>query len=549
MITKLLGVPFWVLETDISPDKLTNTAIEEQLKLIDLFWLSRENYNTKWENNEEIQIKYFDYLARNKFINETQVDKIEYVNKITNYLVEIGLLTLNRRLSNAGKHLLNIVTSNEFTSNNFLKISKDSFIYLKQLLKTSYSGEGLTIRPLIILIKLILELNYLTIDEFEILLPLCTTKNSTECILKNIFKLREKKEPFDKFALKSVIGNNTIAIDIFQKTYKSNKNLLIKYFSLTEIFSFDKNVIKLTKLAEAYFKNCIHLLYLEAFSTNALLNQEAKLNKITNFKDYSEDKLLPELSRLLHKNITSIKEAYSLIAFENINKFNTLANGYYENSKLLDVLINIAEGKGEFIEEYLSKGVSLDDILKYFVEIIWYKVNHKIYNIFDLTTVSLTSNLRPRSHINQINKPLILNYSKTECYPKHDVLIYTYVTKSTEETNDKLILAISNFQHYQLQNMNSHNYAIFIANNINKATLRTIREQLYQTFCDPFNTYIKVKGLRIIPLKFTDLFEIYNSNFFYEELFKLFDEASNSTEFDPEFWYNELKNELIRKQI
>lgn len=47
----------------------------------------------------------------------------------------------NRRLTEVGFKILEISKANDFSIDNFLNISKDSFLYLKQLLKMSIKNE------------------------------------------------------------------------------------------------------------------------------------------------------------------------------------------------------------------------------------------------------------------------------------------------------------------------------------------------------------------------------------------------------------------------
>ena len=75
--------------------------------------------------------------------------------KKTSGLVDIGLIYDGRNLSEAGKVLLEISTENNFSTDNQFQIDKDSFIYLKQLLKTYYNIDGHTVRPFMVLIHLL----------------------------------------------------------------------------------------------------------------------------------------------------------------------------------------------------------------------------------------------------------------------------------------------------------------------------------------------------------------------------------------------------------
>ena len=76
-----------------------------------------------------------------------------------------------RILTEAGEALLKIAETGDFKSDNELEIPKDSYLYLKQLLKTSNEVNGKVVRPFVIFLYLINQAGYLTYEEFTYLLP------------------------------------------------------------------------------------------------------------------------------------------------------------------------------------------------------------------------------------------------------------------------------------------------------------------------------------------------------------------------------------------
>ena len=87
-------------------------------------------------------------------------------------------------ITEAGRKLLSITKEGIFESNNIFDISKDSYVYLKQLLKTSNNISGKVVRPFIVLIKILLELGYLTYEEFMYFIPLIVDLESYKLIIK-----------------------------------------------------------------------------------------------------------------------------------------------------------------------------------------------------------------------------------------------------------------------------------------------------------------------------------------------------------------------------
>ena len=180
----------WSLGTTSFRTKDFNKTIEEQLLLLDEFWKLDENKDENWSGNKDLQTRYYDFMQSKDFVEGNAGNKPKDAREKTSGLVDIGLIDDGRKLSNAGKALLKITSENDFSSDNQFQIAKDSYIYLKQLLKTYYNVDGHTVRPFMVLIHLLDEFDYLTLDEYTYLLPLCIGQVETSEIIDGISQLR-----------------------------------------------------------------------------------------------------------------------------------------------------------------------------------------------------------------------------------------------------------------------------------------------------------------------------------------------------------------------
>lgn len=216
-----MNIPYksfcWSLGTTSFRTKNFNKTIEEQLSLLNEFWILRENQNINWSGNNELQARYYDFMRQKGFVEGNAKNKPKDAREKTSGLVDIGLIDENRKLSDAGKALLHISSENDFSSDNQFQIAKDSFIYLKQLLKTSYTVEGQTVRPFLVLLYLLSEVDYLTLDEYTYLLPLCVGANETDEIIEGIKKLRTNGTTIDNIIINRLMNMNNYntALDYF----------------------------------------------------------------------------------------------------------------------------------------------------------------------------------------------------------------------------------------------------------------------------------------------------------------------------------------------
>lgn len=204
----------WSLGTTSFRTKDFNKTIEEQLALLHAFWTHSENQNENWSGNNRLQSRYYDFMHEKGFIVGNAGNKAKDAREKTSGLADIGLIDHNRKLTNAGLALLNISVENNFDTDNQFQIAKDSFIYLKQLLKTAYIIDGQVVRPFLVLLLFLTTFEHLTLDEFTYLIPLCTNTEKTHDIFLGIRDLRRNRRTVDDIIIDRLMSmdNYTAAL-------------------------------------------------------------------------------------------------------------------------------------------------------------------------------------------------------------------------------------------------------------------------------------------------------------------------------------------------
>lgn len=247
----------WSFGTTSFRTKNFNKTIEEQLALLNGFWQLPENQNCVWNGNVELQTRYYDYMQRMGFVEGNAGNKPKDAREKTSGLVDIGLIDDGRRLTNAGISLLEICNANDFASDNFFEIPKDSYIYLKQLLKTSSSIDGNTVRPFIVLLYVLSKVDELSLDEFTYLLPLCTNSENTQSVVDGIEAIRTGTLTIDDFILDRLMGmDNYQAALALLLDNTVDENLLCEVGLNRKSRSYDKVYFPLyQQLYSAYVNN------------------------------------------------------------------------------------------------------------------------------------------------------------------------------------------------------------------------------------------------------------------------------------------------------
>lgn len=121
----------WSLGTTSFRTENFNKNIELQLKLLNDFWQLPKNIGQEWIGNRILQSNYYDFLKDNGFVIGVANNKDKDARQKTSGLVDIGLIDNNRKLTEVGYKLLQVSESRDFSTDNLLQISKDSFYIFK----------------------------------------------------------------------------------------------------------------------------------------------------------------------------------------------------------------------------------------------------------------------------------------------------------------------------------------------------------------------------------------------------------------------------------
>lgn len=230
---------FWSLGTTSFRTKEFNNSIERQLACLDDFWRIPENSDQGWEKKymapgqEDIygiKDRYYDFMReRGLTVGDDEI-KYKAAREKTSGLVDLGLINENHRLTDVGKRILDISKSEDYSSDNPLLISKDSYVYLKQLLKTFIKTDGVYVRPFVVVLYLLSKLEYLTYEEFTFLAPLCTTADITERMIEDIRAIRRGEKNKEQIIVQVIMAKEN-----YQRAYQVLRENDVSEYIITQI--------------------------------------------------------------------------------------------------------------------------------------------------------------------------------------------------------------------------------------------------------------------------------------------------------------------------
>ncbi len=248
----------WSIGTTSFRTKDFNRTIEEQLNLLNEFWKIGENHSVDWVNNNDIQTAYYEFMQEKEFVEGNAKNKPKDAREKTSGLVDIGLIDDNRRLTDAGQALLTISKNRDFYPDNHFEIPKDSFIYLKQLIKLSCQVEENTVRPFIVMLYVLSKTDGITLNDFTYLLPLCVNEEATEEIIKRIDDIKRHITSIDDVIVSRLLSmeNYKEALKLFLSKEKIDEDLICQIGINRKSRSYDKPYYPLYKaLYKVYMQN------------------------------------------------------------------------------------------------------------------------------------------------------------------------------------------------------------------------------------------------------------------------------------------------------
>lgn len=448
----------WVVGTTSFRTAKLNLKIEEMLILLDEFSSNYDEWN--W-SDKNIQIKFYDYMYKKGFLDGKAKIKDKDARQKTSGLVDIGLLDSDRVKTGASLALLNIIKQGKFDNDNIFNISNDSFIYLKQLLKTSLSVNGEIIRPFIVTLGAIVELGYLNYDEFRYLLPMIKNQRSykdivnyikqnrksiniEEMIYKQIMSMDNYQKAYDVFMKSSVTKELVCKIAINRKSKKYDEVYYDLYLLLKDVF-LDKNssyenlldIIKSIKgKASVLWKSLI-------FSTTSIQGIRKKQSEcIEESCPFLGCKDERELKEVFFKFLHIFKAKVTLDDYFDLNKryFNLTNIIIFEHEKIkLDILpyyyfkeiMSELQADMFMFCEVLKNDVLLEQIssaFSYDIQDIYAKIN-KDYNV----------NIKNKSDIKDYIKQENIKRFKSLINDKFNDKVLIKLLDCFESRNDKQI--------------------------------------------------------------------------------------------------------------
>ncbi|MBN1051317.1 AlwI family type II restriction endonuclease [Clostridium botulinum] len=468
---------------------LGDTSFRRKKLLDDYSILLKEllDFNNSYENtwNDELQELFYQCLVFNTNLLE---DKKCIANKqdklartYTSALVKLGLCNKKRKVSQIGLQYLGEIPVILDDLEKRLSIKTENIIFLRQLLKLRIydPSNDITFNPFIFLIKILNRYDYLTKEEFKLLIQSSNGKTDYLKILDEFKKVKDGEVLLEKFIddnyindinieqKNTFINSDTYNDELFKEIFKNRKTsssvdkykefyeALIKYNSnntesqLTQLISLIKDPVikrafRTNKLFDIHKLNRINVNKFNTISKNNKLINNSGLE----FREFFLEKfILSKHEDLIDEYVDMTFRVFNLTGIINFKNDKVKINKIYakEYFKYIDDFLNPAL---ENDQQLIYSNISTNQILK--VNNVK-EVDEILYERYDITSTENVSEFINKKEIEEFNNFILSSFTKEKIIEllkaiqeRNDEIIYKQVTdQATIPTIFEYILGIA----------------------------------------------------------------------------------------------------------
>ena len=357
--------------------------------------------------------------------------------------------------------MLKISKIRSFKSDNILQIEADSFLYLKQLLKTSVDLGNSTVRPFVILARTLNELEYLTSDEFIYFLPLISDENSFLSVITKIKDFRACKCDIIQTVYEILLSHKSYqqAHELFLNANSVSENLIITVMMNRKSPQYSKPFYE--------FYNALHTVLMENdFSEKSMKKLE---NSITNCKTTRTS-----IRKLLYATTKNVvkggKKTFKTDILNSVKDEKSFKELFFKICHVAKTLNNL-EDYGDLNLRYFTmsdclitkdKTVKFDTLPKIYFAMVKECLKELSFTACDLLYKSINLNeiapelvVNPEEFYKNVAKEIgTETYDRKEIQKILDKERYERFNKLLEEkfTDEKLLLILDNFKNRKTSN-------------------------------------------------------------------------------------------------
>ena len=309
-----------------------------------------------------------------------------------------------------------------------------------------------------------------------------------------------------------------------------------RYFKTSDTIIFQDDKVRFDIIPNCYFALVKDSLLDIAFSKAENLETNCEISKIGTELTVSQDQLFNKAEELYGVQVRNLIDIQDFVNQERYKRLNHMIDTRFTDDVLVNLMTMFENRNDSDIQAIVTNNADIPTIFEYVLAIVWYKISGRQGKVLEYMNLSLDADLLPITHAAGGHEDITYKYEATESYPAHTLLIEATLASSTNQRRMEMEPVSRHLGDYLLTHTEEA-YCLFATTflHVNVVSDFRNRKTSYYYSADGANS---VYGMKIIPCNTAELKTIIQRGITYEQLYRIFEEAYQST-VAPNVWYQE----------
>jgi hypothetical protein len=309
-----------------------------------------------------------------------------------------------------------------------------------------------------------------------------------------------------------------------------------RYFKTTETVLFQDGTIKFDIIPHCYFNLIADELPSIAYTMSDDLSSDISLNSILG-ASVSQEEIFNKLEELYGVRVRNLYEAQEFVDRERYERFNRMVDEKFTDETIISLMTMFENRQDNEIQAIVTNNADVPTIFEYVLAVAWYKISGRHGKVLEYMNLSLDADLLPITHAAGGHEDITYRYEETEYYPAHTLLIEATLANNTNQRRMEMEPVSRHLGEYMLSHTSEEAYCVFATTYLHINVVADFRGRKFLPYYSSDGSQ-SINGMKIIPCQTTEIKTIIQKKISYAELYRLFEQAYQST-LAPKEWYQQ----------
>ena len=307
-----------------------------------------------------------------------------------------------------------------------------------------------------------------------------------------------------------------------------------RYFRTTDTILFQDDKVKFDIIPNCFFKIAEQNLTALAYICDNNLSSNISLESIVGTQ-ITENQIFAKVEEIYGVQVRNLYDVQAFVDRERYERFNAMVDSKFTDEKIIELMSAFEDRRDGDIQSMVTNNADVPTIFEYVLAVTWYKISGRKGKVLEYMNLSLDADLLPVTHAAGGHEDITYKYEATEDYPAHTLLLEATLASSTNQRRMEMEPVSRHLGEYLLSHTDEQAYCLFATTYLHVNVISDFRMRKSNPYYSVDGTRF-VEGMKIIPLQTSEIKTIIEKRLTYDNLYRLFETAYNSTT-APNLWY------------